>query len=281
MTGPLTIESAATNVAFDFTRLFAALRASLIQQLFVIFFGLEAYRDADMSEFLDAALPLIQAGQETSASATEAYINMQMQLLGLDSLGSVDFEEVTGAAIRGGVPPEVVYSRPFKEVWDSLARGVPFDQALENGANRLRRLIETDIQLVHTNTARSMFSRDLTLQGFRRVPTGSFTCALCLVASTQRYKTIELMPIHPGCDCRVAPLVGTESVQVVDKELLEDIHKAIEKQFGMSARDAREIDYRKITLVRQHGEYGPTLTVADHRFTGPNDLGPSEPIIIA
>lgn len=282
MTVPLPLEVVQNDVAVNFTRLFAALRASIVQQLFVIWFSMDSYRGSDLDGWLENALPLIQAGQETSASATAAYLDTQLNLLGVDGDVSFDPALVTGPAIRGGIPPEEVYARPLKEVWDALSRGVPFDEAIANGANRLRQLVETDIQLVHTNTARNIISRESRLQGFRRVPTGSFTCALCLVASTQRYRSFDLMPIHPGCDCRVAPVTDINTVsQVIDGELLEDVHRAIEKQFGVSARDAREIDYRKILLVREHGEYGPTLTVSEHRFTGPSRIAPAEPIQIA
>jgi hypothetical protein len=218
---------------------------------------------------MGVALPLIQAGEETSAVATTTYLQMLMEIGGASGeLEIPDMSLVTGAAIRNGVPPEEVYSRPFKEVWKALANGMDLQTAIEFGANRLRQLAETDIQLSHTHTSRSLLSGRNDVVGFRRVPTGEFTCALCLVASTQRYRKFDLMPIHPGCDCRVAPIIGeTDPGQVVDAEFLEDIHKAIERQFGMSARDARQIDYRKIPIVQNHGEFGPTLAVRGQNFT--------------
>lgn len=272
MTSPLSEGS--TQVAFDFTRLFASLRASIVQQLYALWFGLPDYRDAQMDQFLELAIPLVNAGQETSAVATTTYLQMQMELAG----GNSDFEvppfsEITGGAIRNGVPPEVVYSRPFKDVWTALKNGSTLDQAIEQGATRLRQLIETDIQLVHTNTSKRLLSNRNDVLGFRRVPTGAYTCALCLIASTQRYRKFDLMPIHPGCDCRVAPVIGeNDTGQVLDQVLLEDIHRAIEDQFGFSPRDAREIDFRKIVVTREHGEYGPLLARAGDRFTGPSVL---------
>lgn len=275
MTSPLiAADQGSTQVAFDFTRLFASLRASIVQQLYAVWFGLPDYRDAQLDTWMDVALPIIQAGQETSAVATTTYLQIQMELMG----GNSDFELpslelVTGGAIRNGVPSEVVYSRPFQEVWTALSRGYDLQQAIEMGATRLRQLIETDIQLVHTNTSRNLLSNRSDVLGFRRVPTGAFTCALCLIASTQRYRKFDLMPIHPGCDCRVAPVIGEDSTgQVLDPNLLEDIHKAIEEQFGFSPRDAREIDFRKIVVTREHGEYGPLLARAGDRFTGPSEI---------
>jgi hypothetical protein len=270
MTAPtITSEDAVTGVAFDFTRLFAALRASIVQQLYATWFGMDNYRDSDIDQFLNVALPLVQAGEETSAVATTTYLQLQMQLLGLDSdMGIPDMSLVTGEAIRNGVPPAEVYSRPFKEVWTALSKGQDFEDAVKFGAQRLRQLVETDLQLSHTHTSRSLLSGRNDVVGFRRVPTGEFTCALCLVASTQRYHKLDLMPIHPGCDCRVAPIIGEHNEpQVIDKEFLEEIHKAVEKQFGVSARDARSMDYRKIMIVHEHGEFGPTLAVQGQHFT--------------
>ena len=261
------------EVARQFTGLFATLRASMVQQLFAIWFSLGSYRDLDVPNFLDMSMPLVTAAQETSAQATFTYIQMQLELAGVDSeMDLPPLGDITGPNLRNGTPPEVVYTRPFKEVWTALKNGYSFDDAIRMGSDRLRQLVETDIQLAHTHAARNAFSRRTDIAGFRRVPTGDYTCALCMIASTQRYRSFDLMPIHPGCDCRVAPITNKDTIQRVDKETLERIHQSIEKQFGMSARDAREIDYRKILLVENHGEYGPTLTVAKHKFTGPNDL---------
>lgn len=267
MTTPI-LEGNPADVAFDFTRIFAALRASVVQQLFATWFGLPNYRDSDIDEWMGVALPLIQASEETSAVATTTYLNILMQLAGSDGdMDIPDLSEVTGAAIRNGVSPEEVYSRPFKEVWTALSKGQDLQTAIEFGANRLRQLVETDIQLTHTHTSRTLLSGRNDVVGFRRIPTGTFTCALCLVASTQRYHKFDLMPIHPGCDCRVAPIIGDQDPgQVVDQDFLNQIHQAVERQFGMSARDAKAIDYRKIPIVHTHGEFGPTLAVRGQHF---------------
>lgn len=263
------------QLAFDFTRLFSSLRASIVQQMYAVWFGMPSYgRTQDIDQFLSLALPIVNAGQETASLATSTYMQMQLELMG----GGGDFEIpeislVTGEAIRNGVPPETVYARPFVEVYTALKNGKTLEQAIEDGATRLRQLIETDIQLAHTNTSRNILSKRKDVIGFRRVPTGVYTCALCLIASTQRYHKLDLMPIHPGCDCRVAPVISEEaSGRVLDPVLLEDIHKAIEDQFGFSPRDAREIDFRKIVITREHGEYGPILAKAGDRFTGPAQL---------
>lgn len=274
MTTPLLEQLDTDQLAVDFTRLFSALRATIVQQLQDIWYGMTDYRDGNVSEFLDIALPIISAAQETAAVATSTYLQMQLEIMG--SSGALEYPElalVTGEAIRNGTPSEAVYARPFVELWTALSNGYTLDEAIEMGANRLRQLIETDIQLSHTNTSRNVLGKRTDVLGFRRVPTGLYTCALCLIASTQRYNKLDLMPIHPGCDCRVAPIIDSETPgRVLDPVLLEDIHKAIEEQFGFSPRDAREIDFRKIVITREHGEYGPLLARAGDRFTGPSQL---------
>jgi hypothetical protein len=153
-------------------------------------------------------------------------------------------------------------------VWNKLSEGIPFDLARDYGAERVRQLAETDLQLSHTNASRRLLTDRNDIVGFRRVPTGDYTCALCLIASTQRYRKFDLMPIHPGCDCRVAPIVSDEPVdQVLDPVALEGIHEAVENMFGFSDRSGRKIDYRKLLVVKDHGEYGPTLAKSGNKFT--------------
>jgi hypothetical protein len=276
MTSPvLDSRLAADQIARSFNNLFGTLRASAVQQLTAMWYGLPDYRDENINEWLNVSLPMVQAAQETSASATATYFQLQSDLQdGNTIILPPDFNLVTGPAIRNGVRPEDVYIRPFKDIWGGLSKGKDIQNAIQDGANRLRQLVETDIQLSHTHTARHIISNTRTIQGARRVTTPP-SCALCLIASTQFYRKKELMPIHPGCDCRVVPAIREGGSHVVDKDLLEEIHAAIAKQFGISDRAARKIDYRKVTLVREHGEYGPTLTVSDYNFTGPADLSPA------
>ena len=59
--------------------------------------------------------------------------------------------------------------------------------------------------------------------------------------------------------------------QVINAEKLEAIHDAAESDLGVYDRGGRAPDYRKIT-VREHGEYGPTLTWRSDKFTGPSGL---------
>lgn len=215
----------------------------------------------------------------------------------------LDIDTVTGRALRG-VAPEDVYARPFAEIWRMLAEheamrgelleearqsGEPVDEvearlaeerpltkAVAAGERRARLLGITDLELAEREAVRQVLVTDprtSEIEYYRRVLTGDENCGLCVVASTQRYRKAELLPIHPGCDCVSEPLPpGQADGQVVDEQLLDAAHDAIKARFGISDRSGREIDYRKILLVREHGELGPVLTVAKHRFTDVDGL---------
>ena len=43
-----------------------------------------------------------------------------------------------------------------------------------------------------------------------------------------------------------------EGSQVIDQDLLESAHAAVENRYGSHAPDAREIDYKKLILVTDH-----------------------------
>ena len=115
-------------------------------------------------------------------------------------------------------------------------------------------------------------------QFYRRVLTGRENCALCVVASTQRYYRGDLLPIHPGCDCGVQPLPpGLAVNQVIDEDLLEQVHQITADRLGVSDRGGRTPDYRKLLTVSEHGEYGPTLSWAQPKAKPKPKTGEAEP----
>lgn len=254
-----------TQIAIAATAVYASLRASMVQQLLTLWYSLGSYGLDTLDEFLELVIPLVEASREASVETTLSYMALQLESLGLDLGATPDLSDLN---IRNGVSVEEVYGRPHKVVWTKLSEGVPFDLARDYGAERVRQLAETDLQLSHTNTSRRLLADRNDIVGFRRVPTGDYTCALCLIASTQRYRKFDLMPIHPGCDCRVAPIVSDEPTdQVIDRDLLESLHTAVEDMFGFSDRSGRKVDYRKLLVVKDHGEYGPTLAKSGNKFT--------------
>lgn len=106
------------------------------------------------------------------------------------------------------VDPQDYYQRPIREVKWRLAQGKSLGEALDAGRRRAESIVLTDLQLAHTHTAREYIRRAAqappgprgTIVGFRRVLSNRPNhCALCILASTQRYHREDLLPIHPGC----------------------------------------------------------------------------------
>lgn len=157
-----------------------------------------SWRDADMERFIATVVPVIEGGQRTIYQLTDAYlttiiINLSGGGMAIPRAGkelAVDFR---------GIPASQVYLRPGSTVYNALSEGKPIEDAVKLGLYRLQDLIDMDMQLAQTHAARDAMNRSDRVVGYRRVLTGSENCALCVLASTQRYHKENLMPIHPGC----------------------------------------------------------------------------------
>jgi hypothetical protein len=196
-------------------------------------------------------------------------------LLGRQDVASViSANDLTTSTLRNGANVEQVYTRPFVDMRTALSAGASVTVAVEKGAFRAQDLAKTEIQLARRGAGLISRSGNGNIVGYLRVLSGAENCALCYVASTQRYRRGDLLPIHPGCDCGEMPIYGSTDVgQVIDEERLNAVHESIGERFGVSDRGGRAIDYSKIA-VREHGELGPVLTVRDQHFTGIDDLPP-------
>lgn len=224
--------------------------------------SLPHYRASAIEDMIEAITPRVIAGQLRVADLTRAYLARCAVELGWKVvLPPIDQDEIIGAR---GVDPRTVYRRPAVDVYTALAAGKPLPQAAAEGRLRLTQLIGGDTQLAKVHAARqSMRGYPEEGQFYRRVLTGRENCALCVVASTQRYYRGDLLPIHPGCDCGVQPLPpGLAVNQVIDEDLLEQVHQIAADRLGVSDRGGRTPDYRKLLTISEHGEYGPTLSWA-------------------
>ncbi|PRX95580.1 hypothetical protein [Allonocardiopsis opalescens] len=261
---------------------FAAQRRGLTEQLIdallALFRSLGAWHEPQAAEFAAQAVPMVHGAQQMmgalvaarTAELASAALGVPVTPPGLPDDVLVDLR---------GVPGELVYHRPFATVYTHLGRGEQLDEALQRGATRLAEIAEADLQQTYAHAAQAaMEAVDVPAADrprfWRRVLVGSENCGLCVVASTQRYRVEDLNPIHPGCDCEVAGIFGADPGQVIDPELLERVHEAVEELTGASDRGARAVDYRSITveMIREHGELGPMLARPRDRFTGPGDL---------
>lgn len=239
--------------------------------------SLPHYRASAVEDMIEAITPRVAAGQLRIADLTRAYLAQCARELGWKVvLPPIDQDEIRGAR---GVDPRVVYRRPAVDVYTALAAGKPLPQAAAEGRLRLTQLIGGDMQLAKVHASRqSMRGYPEEGQFYRRVLTGRENCALCVVASTQRYYRGDLLPIHPGCDCDVQPLPpGLAVNQVIDEDLLEQVHQITADRLGVSDRGGRTPDYRKLLTVSEHGEYGPTLSWAQPKAKPKTKAGEAEP----
>jgi hypothetical protein len=238
-----------------------------------VFRNLGSWRDEDFERFFQLANRTLNASTLQAAKLQVAFYQQMARLNGQPfAVPQLRAQDFTTEALRNGAVASEVYRRPFVELYTALDKGKLMSEAISLGANRISSIASTDVQLARRNAGFGVRSRNNRIVGFARTLTGAENCALCFVASTQRYTRGDLLPIHPGCDCGEMPIYGNQDPgQVIDELRLDATHQAVQERFGFSDPGARAIDYRDIA-IREHGELGPVLTVADQNFTGPGNL---------
>ncbi|KRQ27163.1 MULTISPECIES: hypothetical protein [unclassified Mycobacteroides] len=247
----------------DYAAAVAELRRRLLAYAATVWSQVEL-DDAGLERLIELMAPTVLAAQLQVGNLTSVYF---AEVAGVQAIPA-------GGAITTarGVAPEVVYARPVITARTALARGKPVQQALAAGGRRLQNIAGTDLQMAKVRQSQRSLEHS-GRQYFRRVPTGAENCAMCLIAATQRYKTKRLMPIHPGCDCNIAPLSPRESVsQVIDQNMLEATHTQVKAFTDLQDRGGRAPDYRKLLVTHEHGEVGPVIGWAGQQFTSKSDL---------
>ncbi|WP_146067347.1 hypothetical protein [Arthrobacter sp. SX1312] len=265
-----------TRLDANYRRQVGAVRARVLAYAERQWGGLGSYRDADYEMLVAQLVPRVEAGQQRIADLTDAYIRQVSELELKQAVRTGSAIAASTAALRG-VDAATVYQRPFNTVYTKLGEGKSLTAAAAAGGARLTDIVGTGLQLSKTHAARDTMSRSR-FTAHRRVLTGRENCALCVIASTQRYNRGDLMPIHPGDDCDVKPYFG-EDKQVIDRDLLEQTQAAIEQEFGDSDRGARILDgrnersdYLDLIVANQHSEIGPIIGWRSQHFAGPEVL---------
>jgi hypothetical protein len=256
---------------------FAGLRRSLSGRLILtlsrLFNGLGSWHRPDAQRFAAAAVPMVEGAQSAIASLTSNYVASVASEALRRPVAPPPIPQVARARLRL-VDPAEVYQRPFVEAYTALKDGQHLNQALGKARLRLREVAEGDMQLAYAHSVQAAMEalpQGQRPTGWRRVLVGSENCAMCIIASTQRYRIKDLSPIHPGCDCTIAPMYDRVDDRVIDPQLLEQVHAAVFDLTGVKDRSARAVDYRKIMtqIVHTHGELGPMLVRPGDRFRGP------------
>lgn len=259
------------DILSAYDRTVAQVRRAVLDYVTAVWRTSGSYRGGDVDRLVAAIVPRVQAGQIQVANLTSAYIAAVRSVVTGETVVPVLVERA--AVLDGrGVAATMVYTRPLVTVWTELAKGAMFDAAVSAGLDRLTSLASTDMQMAKVRQAQASFQSG-GVRYYRRTLVGPTNCALCALASTQRYHSGDLLPIHPGCNCGVDELPDdVDPGQVLDEDTKNAVHEAVADKLGISDPGGRAIDYRKLVLVQQHGEYGPTLTLAGHHFTGPEAI---------
>jgi hypothetical protein len=261
----------------DLTDSYHALSGRLLDQAGRIarqgFISLGSWRDEDAARFVSLMGTSLAGIKREAAKLSVAYYAGVAKAEGQRFINPIiATDALSTAALRNGATTATVYNRPFVDLRTAISQGKSITEAVEAGAWRATNLARTEVQLARRNAGLTARSGNSNIVGYLRTLSGAENCALCYVASTQRYTRGDLLPIHPGCDCGETPIYGsTDPGQIIDEERLNATHQAVGERFGRFDLSARDIDYRQIT-IQDHGELGPVLTVKGQNFTGPDDF---------
>jgi hypothetical protein len=248
--------------------------------------GLGSYDEEDVPRFLARVVPVILAAQRQSVALTVAFL--------ASAIGRrpapVQVEQLVGAAIRTatpeviaasqrgglalapdatGVPPQIVYRRPFVGVWNALGEGTPWADAVDAGRERVAGTAAFDVQNAMRHTLRAVGEADDLILGYRRVP-DSDACPLCVLAAGRRYRTGVLMEIHTRCKC---------GIEVVTAANRGDFFGKAENDLAITPGDEviRIVKHGAtpnepgLAVVR-HGELGALLVADGDHFTDELDI---------
>lgn len=264
--------------------------------------------DAELAAFLDQVAPIVRGARLASVEMTSGYVRQTLQLTDGISPDVADFiAEDVANGIRNGAALEEVYARPIITARTALSKGQSYADAMRQGKDRLDTTVATDVQLGMRDAVYEYGRRVPQIRAWRRVLAPGKVCGLCVAASTQIYRTGDLMPIHNNCDCGVIPETDSYIPRDVNQKRLADLKTYAgtdtyrKKTYGTDASgkathhasglksvrgwvdDEGRIQYGNPpedakavlppTTVREHGELGPTLVDATHEFTGPDEVG--------
>lgn len=213
--------------------------------------ALPDYHDDRVKPFLDSVLPVVKAGQARAVALTSAYMASKTGLkvpLGLPT------DELVGSAVRKGVDPSEVYTRPFVTMRAAIYT-IGVAAAIEKGLSRLRSNAEMDIAM-SARDATLAFGQafnanggDSNIVGWVRVADPA-CCDFCQMLDGVKTGATEPQPLHNNCGCTADPIEGSRSVgdSLAPGDVVEEV------------------------AIEEHGELGPVITNKHDDFTSFADL---------
>lgn len=209
---------------------------------------LGSYNEADVPRFVEGVSPIIQAGQSRALALTSAYVARKTgsPIAGL-SLSSLP-------PIRNGVPPDVVYRRPFVGVWSALGDedyDGDYEEATNIGMEMAKSSSLMDVALTVMAAYVGVAALSTGIVAWRRVADPG-CCAYCQNIDGTYTGPNEPQPLHNRCGCTADPV--TKESKSEDPVFLAP---------GDSHEDV---------TIQEHGELGPVITRKGDNFAGPEDI---------
>lgn len=219
------------------------------------------YDSAAITKLVAEIVKDVETVQRRTASVTDAYLSRVASLQAgkrIPPVGRIDVSRLRG------IPHADAYGRLADNFRYLISQHVEPEIAQERIVHRAEVIAEADATLaMRAQSQKFMVVHHV--DGFRRVihpevsrKTG--VCGLCLIAADRVYHVEELLPIHDGCNCTVAPIInGVDPGHTLNQKDLASIYKA--------AGSNRAGDLRKIRIqVHEHSELGPILANAAHHW---------------
>lgn len=221
----------------------------------------------------------VEAVLRTSGRTTDAYLARMVSLLTGNRFrpaGLADLSELRGPALTGPGAfaraadvyrwQQAKHDRAARALLVQPAPRVPqLATPVEAAVERATSVASTGVQLTQrAQTVRTLGVAEAQglVTGYRRIihpelARGGETCGLCVAASDRVYKVSELLPVHDGCNCTVAPMTRELDPGLNLNQL--DLKRLYRAAGSTGAADLSRVRYK----VVDHGELGPQLVMAD------------------
>ncbi len=260
-------------------------RDGILEKLLALIFGLwtdfDAWDDRDVVNGMvarSAKLALDAAAKNRRAQ--RVYLTTVLDDMGVSTR---DIPPPLEAYPRSGVTPIEVYRRPVDDFIFRRRNGSTLAESEEAFQQRMRAIAEADMRAAERDEAEDIFRAVPPVLFYRRIihpeMSESGVCGLCVVASQNRYGSRDLLPLHGGCKCDVAPVTeGNDPGLALNKDDLRRIYAAASasgqlgdgvRRFGTMADELREVR----VVVREHGELGPILVKEGDHFRTAEEAG--------
>ncbi|MER7331678.1 MULTISPECIES: hypothetical protein [unclassified Micromonospora] len=179
---------------------------------------------------------------------------------------------------RGWMNPMVVYGRPADTYRYLVSeQDVAPAVAVQRAVLRAQQIAEMDVALAIREQSRKAVVLNRAATGFRRIlhpelSQSGLSCGLCVVAADRIYTKGELLPLHPGCNCEVAPIVNGVDPGLTLNDA--DLSRLYEAAGGTTS--GRKLQNRVRVSITEHGELGPILVRSNHHFRDPSEVARSK-----